>query len=122
VITTLGLMVAGLLFLASVPFGDSEVGAMLRRAAVGVAVLALLPAVLIATCSGMVGDTRSIGGMVGLIVALTFGAVVFGVVSLAAYGFLDLRSRLRNRQPTPHGERYFAKSRPSDADESREEE
>ena len=113
-LTSLALVIAALLFLLSLPLGDHEAGRSLRRAAGFAFAMAFVPSILVCVFAPLFHQARSPAMTVQLVLAVIGGAAILAVLALAAYGFLDLRSRGRNRQPSAHGEDVrYAKERPS---------
>lgn len=113
-LTQLALMAAALLFVVSVPFGGHDVGRVFRRGAAFCFVIAFVPATLACFLAPLFHRPHSTGEMIELLLA-AFGVIgVLVVLSLASYGFLDLRKRGGTRQPTAHADRGYAKRRTTD--------
>jgi hypothetical protein len=112
-LTSLALMVAALLFALSLPLGEHDAGRALRRAAAFAFVLAFVPATLFCLVAPLFHRPHTTGALLELLLA-AFGVLgIVAVLSLAAYGLLDLRNHGRSRQPTAHGDRVrYAKRRP----------
>jgi hypothetical protein len=106
-------MIAALLLVLSLPLGDGDAGKALRRGAAFAFVMAFVPATLVCLVSPLFRPPHSTTRAIELLLA-AFGAIgVLVVVSLAAYGLLNLRGR--GSQPSAHADRYrYAKRRPSD--------
>lgn len=122
-LASLAVMIAALLFALSLPFGESDAARSLRRGAAFAFVMAFVPAIAVCVLSPMVRHARSPFGSVQSFLAICGALAIFGVIALAAYGFLDVRSHIRSRQPKPHGEHGgFAKRRPSDHGQDEREE
>jgi hypothetical protein len=114
-LASLAVMIAALLFMLSIPFGKSEAGQSIRRAAAFAFVMAFVPAIVVCLLAPIVRTFRPPFGGVHSFLAICGALAILGVAALAAYGFLDIRGHARSRQPKPHGERGgFAKRRPSD--------
>jgi hypothetical protein len=113
-LTSLALMIAALLLVLSLPLGDGGAGEALRRGAAFAFVMAFVPATLVCLVSPLFRPPHSTAGAIELLLA-AFGAIgVLVVVSLAAYGLVNLRGR-GGSQPSAHADRYrYAKRRPSD--------
>jgi len=114
-LTSLAVMVAAVLFALSLPLGDSDAARTLRRGAAFSFVMAFLPAMFVCVVGPLFRPGRSTGATIQTFLAICGGLAILAVFALAAYGFLDFRSRARSRQPSAHGERVrYAKQRPSD--------
>jgi hypothetical protein len=113
-LTSLALMVAALLLVLSLPLGDGDAGKALRRGAAFAFVMAFVPATLVCLVSPLFRPPHSTAGAIELLLA-AFGLIgVLVVVSLAAYGLLNLRGR-GGSQPSAHADRYkYAKRRPTE--------
>jgi hypothetical protein len=104
-LTSLALMVAALLFVVSLPLGDGDAGKALRRAAAFAFVMAFVPATLVCLASPLFRPPHSTGRMIEFLLA-AFGAIgLLVVLSLAAYGFLNVRGR-GGSPPAAHADRY----------------
>jgi hypothetical protein len=113
-LTSLALMIAALLLALSLPFGEHDAGRSLRRAAAFAFVLAFVPATLACLVGPLFHRPHSAGNLIELLLAV-FGIIgILVVLSLASYGFLDLRKRSGTRQPFPHADRGYAKRRPAE--------
>lgn len=114
-LTSLAIMIAAMLFALSIPLGDSDAARTLRRAAAFAFVMAFLPAIFVCVVGPLFRPGRTTGASIQTFLAICGGLAILAVFALAAYGFLDIRSRARTRQPSAHGERVrYAKRRPSD--------
>jgi hypothetical protein len=115
-LTSLALMIAALLFVLSLPLGEGDAAKALRRAAGLAFVLAFVPATLACLVTPLFHRPHSGAATIELLLAV-FGAIgILVVLSLAAYGLLDLRKRTGTRQPIPHGDQLrHAKRQPRDA-------
>jgi hypothetical protein len=111
-LTSLALMIAAILLVFSLPLGDGDAGKALRRGAAFAFVMAFVPATLVCLVSPLFRPPHSTAGAIELLLA-AFGAIgILVVLSLAAYGLVDLRKR-SGSQPSAHADRYrHAKRRP----------
>lgn len=104
-LTSLALMIAALLFLCSLPLGDSEAAKRLQRGAAFAFVMAFVPATLYCLIAPFFRKPNSPAATIELLLVV-FGAIgVLVVLSLAAYGLLDLRKR-GGSQPSAHSDRF----------------
>ncbi len=104
-LVSLAVTAAVLLLMLSLPFGDTHAGGALRRAAAFVFALAFVPPIVACLLAPLFAPGRSLLANGELLLAVVGLVALVGVASLAAYGFLDLRSRARSRQPAAHAER-----------------
>lgn len=113
-LATLAILLAAILFLLSLPLGERPAAGALRRAAAFSFILAFVPSILVCAIQPLLPHGRSAIAILEFVFAGLGLIAVLGLLSLAAYGFLDLRSHGRSRQPTAHGERVgYTKERPS---------
>ena len=113
-LSSLAFITAALFFVLSIPLGDGGAAKSLRRAAGFAFVIAVITPALaclfVAVFRG--GHSLAALGVIGLLV----------VLSLAAYGFLELRRLVSSRGPSRHAEGVrFAKQRPERTDDRRDE-
>lgn len=108
-LASLAVLLAVLLFLLSLPFGEAPTGGTLRRAAAFSFILAIVPSLLLCALQPLIPHAKTatktlelIFGGIGLIAVLL-------VLSLAAYGFLDMRKRFGKPLPRPADGVRFAK-------------
>lgn len=114
-LASLAIMIAALLFMLSVPFGKSEAGQSLRRAAAFAFVMAFVPAIVVCLLAPLVRTFRPPFGSAQSFFAICGAVAIVLVFAFAAYGALDMRTRLRGRHPAPHGEDMrYAKRRPAE--------
>ena len=114
-LASLAIMIAALLFMLSIPLGKSEAGLSLRRGAAFAFAMAFVPAIVVCLLAPVICSFRPPFGSVQSFLAICGAIAILLLVSFAAYGILDLRSRMRARQPSAHGEgARYAKRRPDD--------
>lgn len=114
-LASLAIMIAALLFMLSVPFGKTEAGDSLRRAAAFSFVMAFVPAIVVCLLAPVVRSFKSPFGNTQSFLAICGAVAILLVFAFAAYGFLQARRGLGVRQPTPHGEGMrHAKRRPAE--------
>ncbi len=114
-LASLAIMIAAVLFMMSLPFGESEAARSLRRGAAFAFVMAFIPSIVVCVLAPIAKDWKSPGGSVQSFLAICGALAIFALFAFAAYGFIDLRSRTRSRQPKPHAEHaHYTKRRPSD--------
>jgi Na+-transporting methylmalonyl-CoA/oxaloacetate decarboxylase gamma subunit len=113
-LASLAILFAVVLFLLSLPLGERPAAGALRRAAAFSFILAFVPSLLICAISSLIPR----GGSATKAIELMFAGVGFvatlALLSLAAYGFLDLRKRAGVRPPFAEGVKQ-AKRRPAEA-------
>ena len=115
-LATLAILFATLLFLLSLPFGERPAAGALRRAAAFSFILALVPSILICAIQPLLPRGRSATAMLEFLFAGVGLVAILGVLSLAAYGLLDLRKRAGHRGPKiAEGVRYA--KRPAERDD-----
>jgi hypothetical protein len=114
-LTTLAILIAALLFMLSAPFGKSEAGHSLRRAAAFAFVMAFVPAIIVCLLAPVVRGFKPPFGSTQSFLAICGAVAILLVFAFAAYGFLEARRVLGLKQPTPHGEGMrHAKRRPAE--------
>ncbi len=114
-LASLAILFAVLLFLLSLPLGESAAAGALRRAAAFSFILAFVPSLLLCAIRPLIPHGGSAARVLELIFAGVGLVAILAALSLAAYGFLDLRKRLGGRAPrVAEGVRY-AKRRPDQA-------
>src|SRR5712691_11697066 len=113
-LATLAILFSVLLFLLSLPLGKSPAAGALRRAAAFSFILAFVPSLLICAIQPLIPHGRS----ATKILELTFAGIglvaILAVLSLAAYGFLDLRKRIGTRVANVAEGVRFAKRPPDE--------
>jgi len=113
-LASLAIMVAALLFMISVPLAESEAARSLRRGAAFCFVMAFVPAIVVCLLAPIAKNIKP-AGAVSSFLAICGSVAIFGILAFAAYGYLDIRGRMRNRQPRPHAEHAaYVKRRPSE--------
>lgn len=111
-LTHLALVIAILLFAASLPFAAHPAGGSLRRGAAFVFAMAFIPALLAYVFGPVFARSHSFAGRIGLGLAGCGLAAILLVFSFASYGFLELVKRGKSRQPSAHAEHIrYAKRR-----------
>jgi hypothetical protein len=116
-LASLAVMIAAVLFALSLPLGESDAARSLRRGAAFAFVMAFVPAIVVCVFAPIVRSAKSPFGNLQSFLAICGALALLGVAALAAYGFLDVRSHVRSRQPRPHGERgHYAKRHQSGED------
>ena len=111
-LTALAIMVAAVLFALSLPFSESEAARALRRAAGFAFAMAFVPAIVVSALSPLFASEGARGSIQSFL-AICGALAILGVFALAAYGFLEIRSHARSRQPSAHAERlHYVKRRP----------
>src|SRR5712692_9232234 len=93
-LATLAILLATILFLLSLPLGERPAAGALRRAAAFSFVLAFIPSLLICAIQPLLPRGHSATAMLEFVFAGLRLVTVLGLLSLSAYGFLDLRKRL----------------------------
>ena len=96
-LATLAILFSVLLFLLSLPLGESSAARTLRRAAAFSFILAFVPSLLICALQPLIPHVRSAGKVIEFVFAGVGLLAVLAVLSFAAYGFLDLRKRVGTR-------------------------
>lgn len=113
-LASLAIMIAALLFMASLPLGESDAARALRRGAAFAFVMAFIPAIVVCVLAPIAKNLKSPTSAQSFL-AIVGALAILGLVAFAAYGFLDVRSRMRSRQPRPHAEHArYTKRRPSE--------
>ena len=119
-LATLAILLATILFLLSLPFGERPAAGALRRAAAFSFILAFVPSILICAIQPLLPRGRSAIAMLEFVFAGVGLIAVLGLLSLAAYGFLDLRKRVGNRGPNiADGVRYAKRTHEERAERPR---
>lgn len=115
-LASLAITIAALLFAFSLLLGDSDAGRSLRRGAAFAFVMAFVPSIIICAIAPITRNIKFPLGTVQSFLAICGALAILGLVVFAAYGFLDLRSRVRSRQPRAHAEQHahYTKRRPSE--------
>lgn len=119
-LASLAIMIAALLFLVSLPLGETEAARSLRRGAAFAFVMAFVPSIVVCVFAPIAKNLKSPTSVQSFL-AICGALAILGLFAFAAYGFLDVRSRMRSRQPRPHAEHRYAKRRPSEHSEHDEE-
>lgn len=118
-LATLAIFLAAILFLLSLPLGERPAAGALRRAAAFSFILAFVPSILVCAIRPLLPSSRSAVAMLEFVFAGLGVVMILGLLSLAAYGFLDLRKRVGNRPPNIADGVRYAKRPPEERDDRR---
>jgi hypothetical protein len=111
-LATLAVLIAVVLFLLSLPFGEGATGGTLRRAAAFSFILAIVPSFLICAIQPFIPRVASAMKTLELVFGGVGLVAVLAILSFAAHGFLDLRKRFGKRLPRPADGVRYAKRAP----------
>lgn len=117
-LSSLAVTVAALLFCASLFLGHQELARTLRRAAAFLFAMAFVPPLVVCVARGL-RFPHSPVAFLELVLAAVGAVAIAATVSLAAYGFLDLKKRGSSRQPQAHADRGYTKRRDDRRDADR---
>ena len=118
-LATLAILLATILFLLSLPLGEHPAAGALRRAAAFSFVLAFVPSILVCAFERLLPSSRSAAAMLEFVFAALGLITILGLLSLAAYGFLDLRKRVGSRGPNIADGVRYAKHPPGERHDRR---
>jgi len=113
-LATLAVLFATILFFLSLPLGDRPAAGALRRAAAFSFILAFVPSILVCAIHSLLPRSRSAMAMLEFIFAGLGLVTILGLLSLAAYGFVDLRNRIGSRGPNIADGLRYAKRPPEE--------
>lgn len=120
-LATLAIMIAALLFVVSLPLGETDAARSLRRGAAFAFVMAFVPSIVVCVFAPIVKKMKPPAGNLQSLLMICGALAILGLFAFAAYGFLDMRSRMRSRQARPHAEQTrYTKRRPAEHGEHHE--